>query len=136
MRDPIIDQIESRQMKKEIPEFRVGDTVKVYTKIVEGEKERLQSITGTVIARRGSGLSETFSLYRTAYGAAMERVFPLHSPRLSKIELVKSGKVCKSKLYYLRGKFGKKSKVKEQLGSHRKNEGHVEAESTQEHTEA
>ena len=120
-RERLIEEIEASQLRKDLPDFRVGDTVKVHTKIIEGNKERIQSITGTVIARKGAGLSETFSLYRIAYGAAMERVFPVHSPRISKIELVKEGKVCRSKLYYLRGSFGKKAKVKEQLISKRKN---------------
>jgi large subunit ribosomal protein L19 len=119
-RDRLIEALESNQLRKDIPDFRVGDTVKVQTKIVEGNKERIQTITGTVIARKGCGLSETFSLYRIAYGAAMERVFPLHSPRIGKIELVKEGKVCRSKLYHLRGQFGKKAKIKEQLVSKRK----------------
>lgn len=119
-RDRLIEELESNQLRKDIPDFRVGDTVKVQTKIVEGNKERIQTITGTVIARKGCGISETFSLYRIAYGAAMERVFPLHSPRIGKIELVKEGKVCRSKLYHLRGQFGKKAKIKEQLVSKRK----------------
>jgi large subunit ribosomal protein L19 len=119
-RDRLIEELEASQLRKDIPDFRVGDTVKVQTKIVEGNKERIQVITGTVIARKGCGVSETFSLYRIAYGAAMERVFPLHSPRIGKIELVKEGKVCRSKLYHLRGQFGKKAKIKEQLVSKRK----------------
>lgn len=111
----LIEEIEAEQMKSDIPEFSVGDTIRVHAKIIEGNKERVQAITGTVIARKGKGLSETFSLYRIAYGAAMERVFPLHSPRIAKIEVMKAGKVRKSKLYYLRGAFGKKAKVKEQI---------------------
>ncbi len=119
-RDRLIEEIESQQLKKDLPDFRVGDTVKIHTKIVEGNKERVQAITGTVIARRGSGLSETFAVYRIAYGAAMERVFPVHSPRIAKIEVVKEGKICRSKLYYIRGQFGKKAKIKEQFTSRRK----------------
>lgn len=110
-----IEELEKAQLKKNIPEFNVGDTIKVSRKIVEGDKERVQTITGTVIARRGSGVSETFSLYRTAYGAAMEGVFVLHSPRISNIEVMKRGKVRRSKLYYIRGMFGKKSKVEERI---------------------
>ena len=116
----LIEEIEQEQLKKDIPEFAVGDTLKVHAKIIEGNKERIQAITGTVIARKGKGLSETFSLYRIAYGAAMERVFPIHSPRIAKIEVMKKGKVRRSKLYYLRGAFGKKAKVKEQIISHKK----------------
>ena len=115
-RDRLIEEIEAGQLRKDIPDFRVGDTLKIHTKIIEeGNKERIQVITGTVIARRGKGVSETFALYRIAYGAAMERVFPLHSPRIARIEVVKEGKVNRSKLYYLRGVFGKKAKVEERM---------------------
>ncbi|MCH9631108.1 MAG: hypothetical protein S4CHLAM37_11220 [Chlamydiia bacterium] len=116
----LIEEIEEEQLRKDIPHFRVGDTLKVHVKIIEGNKERVQAITGTVIAIKGKGLSETFSLYRIAYGAAMERVFPIHSPRIAKIEVMKHGKVCRSKLYYLRGAFGKKAKVKEQIMTKKK----------------
>lgn len=125
-RDRLIEEIESAQLRKDVPDFRVGDTIKVQTKIIEGDKERLQAIIGTVIARRGKGLSETFALYRIAYGAAMERVFPVHSPRIAKIEIVKEGKVCRSKLYHLRGMFGKKAKIKEQIVSKRKGAAFVD----------
>lgn len=115
-RDRLIEEIESGQLRKDIPDFRVGDTVKIHTRIIEeGNKERIQVITGTVIARRGKGLSEMFALYRIAYGAAMERVFPVHSPRIAKIEIMKEGKVRRSKLYYLRGAFGKKAKIEERM---------------------
>ena len=109
----LIEEIENQQLKKEIPQFNVGDTLKVYLRIIEADKERLQLFTGTVIARKGCGISETFSIYRVAYGAGMERVFCLHSPRIAKIEVVRSGKVRRAKLYYLRGVSGKASKVKE-----------------------
>jgi large subunit ribosomal protein L19 len=115
-RTKVMQEIEKEQMKQNLPLFRIGDTISVQTRIVEGEKERIQTFTGTVIAKRGSGLSETFALYRVSYGAAMERVFLLHSPRIAKIEVVKSGKVRKAKLYYLRGKAGKAAKIKEQIG--------------------
>lgn len=108
----IIQKLESKQLKKSIAPFRIGDTVRVHTRIVEGEKERIQAFTGTVIARKGTGLSETFSVHRVAYGEGMERVFLLHSPRISKIEVMKEGHVRRSKLYYLRGTSGKKSKVR------------------------
>ena len=108
----VIQELEKTQMKKEIPAFRIGDTVRVHTRIIEGEKERIQIFTGTVIARKGSGLSETFSVHRVAYGEGMERVFPLHSPRIAKIEVAKEGHVRRGKLYYLRGTAGKASKVK------------------------
>src|SRR6185437_11950164 len=100
---------------KDIPAFRVGDTLNVHTRIIEGEegkeKERIQVFTGTVIARKGSGVSETISLYRVSYNAAMERVFLINSPKIAKIEVVKTGKVRKGKLYYLRGATGKKAKI-------------------------
>lgn len=120
----VIQELEAEFIKTDLPAFRVGDTLTVHTKIVEGEKERIQMFTGTVIARRGSGLSETIALYRVSYGAGMERVFLLHSPRVAKVEVVKSGKVRKSKLYYIRGASGKAAKIKEQI-----NAG-VEAETT------
>lgn len=94
--------------------FNIGDTVRVNTRIVEGEKERIQAFTGTVIAKKGSGLSETFTLYRNAYGSSMDRVFLLHSPRIAGIEVVRPGKVRRAKLYYLRGLSGKAAKVREQ----------------------
>ena len=115
----IIEKLERQQLKKEVPFFHVGDTVRVHLRIIEGEKERVQVFTGTVIARKGSGLSETFSVHRVAYGEGMERVFMLHSPRIAKIEVVKEGDVRRSKLYYLRGTSGKASKVKGRIGGRR-----------------
>lgn len=110
-----IQSFEAKFLKKEIPEFAVGDTVKVHTKIVEGQKERVQIFTGAVVARKGSGLSETFSVYRNAYGSSMERVFLLHSPNIVNIELAQKGKVRRAKLYYLRGETGKKAKIKHDI---------------------
>jgi large subunit ribosomal protein L19 len=115
-RTKVMQEIEAEFLKKDLPAFRVGDTISIHTRIVEGEKERIQMFTGIVIARRGSGVSETVALYRVSYGAGMERVFLVHSPRIAKIEVVKSGKVRKSKLYHLRGASGKAAKVKEQIG--------------------
>ena len=112
----MLQEIEGGLLKKDLPAFHVGDTLTIHTRIVEGEKERIQMFTGTVIARRGSGLSETVALYRVSYGAGMERVFLVHSPRIAKVEVMKSGKVRKAKLYHLRGSSGKASKVKEQIG--------------------
>jgi len=111
-----IQAIEKDLLKKDLPAFRVGDTLNIHTRIIEGEKERIQMFSGTVIARRGSGLSETVALYRVSYGAGMERVFLLHSPRVAKIEVVKTGKVRKGKLYYIRGASGKAARIKEQIG--------------------
>lgn len=126
----VIQEIEGEFLKKDLPAFRVGDTLTVHTKIVEGEKERIQMFTGTVIARRGSGLSETIALYRVSYGAGMQRVFLIHSPRVAKVELVKSGKVRKAKLYHLRGASGKAAKVKELIGTGEEREEHAAAETS------
>ena len=119
----LIQDIEAGFLKKDIPSFGVGDTLNVHTRIVEGEKgsekERLQMFTGTVIAKRGAGLSETVALYRVSSGAAMERVFLIHSPKIAKIEIVKKGKVRRGKLYYLRGALGKAAKVKADIGPQR-----------------
>lgn len=111
---PIIEQLEESYLKKEVPVFNIGDTICVNTRIVEGDKERLQAFTGTVVAKKGSGLSETFTIYRNAYGSNMDRVFLLHSPRVASIQVVRPGKVRRAKLYYLRGKSGKSAKVREQ----------------------
>lgn len=112
----VIQKLETKQLKKNIAPFRVGDSIRVHTRIIEGEKERVQVFTGTVIARKGTGLSETFTVHRVAYGEGMERVFPLHSPRIAKIEVIKEGDVRRSKLYYLRGTSGRASKVKARIG--------------------
>jgi len=112
-RNPLIEQIEKAYLKKDVPQFNIGDTICVQTRIIEGEKERVQAFTGTVIAKKGAGLSETFSLYRNAYGSSMERVFLLHSPRIAQIEIVRAGKVRRAKLYYVRGKSGKATKIRE-----------------------
>jgi large subunit ribosomal protein L19 len=112
----VIQEIEATQLKKEIPAFRVGDTLSIHMRIIEGDKKRVQIFSGTLIACRGSGLSQTIALYRVSYGAGMERIFMPHSPRIAKIEIVRSGKVRRAKLYYLRGSSGKASKVKEQIG--------------------
>ena len=102
-------------LKSEVPAIEIGDTIKVHVKIREGEKERIQLFEGTVIARKGSGISETFTVRRVSYGVGVERVFPLHSPNVAKIELVRHGRVRRSKLYYLRDRVGKASKVKEKI---------------------
>ncbi len=93
--------------KKEIPPFRVGDTVRVNIKVIEGDKERIQPYEGVVISRRGSGLRETFTVRKVSYDIGVERIFPIHSPMIERIELIKKGRVRRAKLYYLRGKKGK-----------------------------
>lgn len=103
----------SEQLKKEVPVINVGDTVRVHDKIKEGTRERIQLFEGTVIAKRGGGISETFTVRRVAYGVGVEKTFPIHSPHVEKVEIVRRGKVRRAKLYYLRDKVGKSSKVKE-----------------------
>ncbi|NCC87020.1 MAG: 50S ribosomal protein L19 [Clostridia bacterium] len=103
------------QVKENKPVTRVGDTVKVHVKIREGERERIQIFEGTIIARNGSGVAETFTVRRVTYGVGVERVFPVNSPNVDKVELVRAGRVRRSKLYYLRDRVGKAAKVKEQL---------------------
>jgi large subunit ribosomal protein L19 len=107
----IIEEIEKDYTKESLAPVRVGDTVRVHTRIIEGQKERVQVFAGTVIAIKGKGLSKTFTVYRNAYGCSMERVFLFHSPRVAKIEIVRSGKVRRAKLYYLKGATGKAAKV-------------------------
>ena len=100
-------------MKTEVPDFKIGDTVGVSVRIVEGEKERIQIFTGTVIARRGSGISETFTVRRIVNNQGVERIFPLHSPKVAGVEVIRSGKVRRAKLYFLRDRIGKATRLKE-----------------------
>jgi large subunit ribosomal protein L19 len=109
----IIRSIESAQLRSDIPAFNIGDTVRVFVKVVEGTRERLQAFEGTVMARRNGSVRETFTVRRTSYGVGVERTFPLHSPRLDRIEVVRRGKVRRAKLYYLRNLSGKAAKVKD-----------------------
>ena len=102
-------------VKKEVPEFRVGDTVRVSVNIREGDRERIQMFEGTVIARKSSGVAETFTVRRVAYGVGVERVFPLHCPNVKDVKVIRHGKVRRAKLYYLRDRVGKAAKVKEQI---------------------
>ena len=102
-------------LKTEVPQFNIGDTVRVDVKIREGERERIQAFEGTVIAKRGSGISSTFTVRRISYGVGVERVFPLHSPNVADVKVVRKGKVRRSKLYYLRDRVGNSAKVKESL---------------------
>jgi len=102
-------------LKENAPVFSIGDTVRVHVKIKEGDRERIQTFEGTVIARKHSGVSETFTVRRVSYGVGVERVFPLHSPNIDKLEVVRKGKARRGKLYYLRNRVGKAAKVKEQI---------------------
>ncbi|HPC74421.1 MAG TPA: 50S ribosomal protein L19 [Syntrophales bacterium] len=109
----IIEMLEKEQMRGDIPGFKPGDTVKVYVKIVEGQKERIQVFEGVVIRRRRGNSRSTFTVRKMSYGVGVERTFPLHSPVLDRIDVVSRGKVRRSKLYYLRGRRGKEAKIKE-----------------------
>ncbi len=108
--------ISESSMKQEVPEVAIGDTVKVHVRIKEGDKSRIQIFEGTVIAMKHGGISRTFTVRRVAHGCGIERVFPLHSPSVDKVELVRHGKVRRAKLYYLRDRVGKAAKVKELIG--------------------
>ncbi len=109
----LIKVIESEQLRNDIPVFNVGDTVKVHVKVKEGNRERIQVYEGVVMKRQGGGLSETFTVRRISYGVGVERTFPLHSPKLDRIEVVRKGKVRRAKINYLRGRVGKRAKIKE-----------------------
>ena len=111
----IIEAIIRENLKAEVPSFNVGDTVKVYVKVIEGTRERLQAFEGVVIAKRHGGISETFTVRRLSFGVGVERTFPLHSPKVAKIDVVRKGKTRRAKLYYLRGLTGKAAKIKEIL---------------------
>lgn len=109
----IIKEIEAAQLKAEVPQFNVGDTVKVYGKIKEGNRERIQIFEGTVIKRQNGGAKETFTVRKFSNGVGVEKTWPLHSPIVTKIQVVRKGKVRRAKLYYLRDRIGKRAKVKE-----------------------
>ena len=111
----IIEQIEKENLKSSVPSFNVGDTVKVSFKVIEGPKDSIQAIEGIVIAKRNSGIRETFTVRRVSYGIGVERTFPLHSPKVADIKVVRKGKVRRAKLYYLRDLTGKAAKVQEIL---------------------
>lgn len=114
--NPIIKEITSAQVKKDTPAFRVGDGVKVHTKVREGDKERIQIFAGVVIGKRGRGLNETFTVRRISYGEGVERIFPVHSPRVDKIEVERSGEVRRAKLTYLRKRLGKGATLVKEKG--------------------
>ena len=103
------------QLKKEVPQFNIGDTVKVYQRIVEGTRVRTQIFEGTVIAKKNGGISESFTVRRVSYGVGTEKTFPIHSPDVQSVEVVRAGKVRRAKLYYLRDRVGKNAKVKEKI---------------------
>ena len=109
----IIEAINQENLKASVPSFNVGDTVKVMIKVIEGDKERLQGFEGIVIAKKHGGISETFTVRRISYGVGVEKTFPIHSPKVADIQVVRKGKVRRAKLYYLRARTGKAAKVKE-----------------------
>ena len=111
----LIEAFTNEQMKEELPVIRIGDTIRVHNKIKEGNRERIQMFEGTVIAKHGGGISETFTVRRVSYGVGVEKTFPIHSPNVEKVDVIRVGKVRRAKLYYLRDRVGKASKVKEQI---------------------
>jgi len=115
----IIEQLNREQLRSDIPTFRPGDTVRVHVKVVEGTRERIQAFEGVVIKRQGAGVTETFTVRRVSYGVGVERTFPVHSPRLDKIEVLRQGLVRRAKLYYLRELRGKAARIKERQRSGR-----------------
>ena len=111
----IIDQIEKEQLRSDLASFNIGDTVRVMVKVKEGEKERIQAYEGVVIAKKGSSVRETFTVRRVSFGIGVERTFPVHSPRIDKVIVVRKGKVKRAKIYYIRKLSGKAAKVKEEI---------------------
>lgn len=113
--ESLLTKVVENNLKKEVPTINVGDTVRVHVKIKEGERERIQVFEGTVIAKKHGGISQTFTVRRVSYGVGVERVFPIHSPKVDKVEIIRKGKVRRAKLYYLRERVGKAAKVKERV---------------------
>ncbi|MBD8497039.1 50S ribosomal protein L19 [Paenibacillus sp. SC116] len=109
----IVQAITQEQLRKDVPSFRPGDTLKVHVKVIEGTRERIQLFEGVVIKRRGGGISETFTVRKISYGVGVERTFPIHSPKIDRIEVARRGKVRRAKLYYLRNLRGKAARIKE-----------------------
>ena len=110
-----LKKISESSLKSTLPEFNVGDTVKVYVQITEGERTRIQVFEGTVIAKKGNGISETFTVRKVSYGFGVERIFPMHSPSVKDVKVIRKGRVRRSKLYYLRERIGKAAKVKQKI---------------------
>ncbi|MBB3867913.1 large subunit ribosomal protein L19 [Parageobacillus toebii NBRC 107807] len=109
----LIQEITKEQLRTDLPDFRPGDTVRVHVKVIEGSRERIQVFEGVVIKRRGAGISETFTVRKVSYGVGVERTFPVHTPKIAKLEVVRRGKVRRAKLYYLRQLRGKAARIKE-----------------------
>jgi len=115
MRNALLEKAASSRLREDLPEFRPGDTIRVHVKIREGEKERIQAFEGTVIARNNSGISETVTVRKVSFGQGVERIFPLHAPIIDHVEVVRTGKVRRAKLYYLRERRGKAARLKERV---------------------
>lgn len=111
----LIKAFTNEQLKSEVPALNIGDTVRIHNKIKEGNKERIQMFEGTIIAKKGGGISETFTVRRVAYGVGVEKTFPVHSPNVEKVDIIRSGKVRRAKLYYVRSRVGKAAKIKEKI---------------------
>lgn len=111
----MIQSLTEGQIRKDLPQLNIGDTLKVYFKVIEGTRERVQMFEGTLIKKHGSGISETFTVRRVSYGVGVERTFPVNSPKIDKIEISRKGRVRRAKLYYLRDRVGKSAKVKEKI---------------------
>lgn len=111
----LIKALTNEQLKSEVPELNIGDTVKIHNRIKEGNRERIQMFEGTIIAKHGGGISETFTVRRVTYGVGVEKTFPVHSPNVEKVEITRRGKIRRAKLYYLRDRVGKSAKVKERI---------------------
>lgn len=115
MATDLMNVVEATQFRDEVPDFDAGDTVNVHLRVVEGEKERIQKFVGVCLSRRGSGANETFTVRKVSEGVGVERIFPLHSPRVAKIDVVRRGAVNRSKLFYLRDRSGKEARIKEEI---------------------
>lgn len=113
MSQQLIDDLTKEQLKTDLPEFKAGDTVKVHVRIIEGSRERIQVFEGVVIKRRGGGISETFTVRKISYGVGVERTFPVHTPKIEKIDVTRRGRVRRAKLYYLRNLRGKAARIRE-----------------------
>ena len=111
----LVEAFTNEQLKQELPVIRIGDTIRVHNRIKEGNRQRIQMFEGTVIAKHGGGISETFTVRRVSFGVGVEKTFPIHSPNVEKVDIIRVGKVRRAKLYYLRDRVGKASKVKEQI---------------------
>ncbi|MDK2798391.1 MAG: large subunit ribosomal protein [Clostridiales bacterium] len=111
----IIKALQAEQLRSDLPDLKIGDTVRVYVKVKEGNRERVQMFEGTIIRKKHGGLQETFTVRRVSYGVGVERTFPVHSPKIDRVEIVRKGKVRRAKLYYLRNRVGKAAKVKERI---------------------